>query len=83
MDVSQPPFKSSWNSCMQKRETLKKYVAKFSNGCGILFNVVKSFDFYNMLLPIVFYGLKYVILGQEKLRTKKFLIDVKSNLIEA
>jgi hypothetical protein len=45
MDVSQPPFKSSWNSCMQKREKLKKYVAKFSYGCGILFNVAKYFDF--------------------------------------
>jgi hypothetical protein len=41
MDVSQPPFKSSCNSCMQKRETLKKYVAKCFDGCGILFNVVK------------------------------------------
>jgi hypothetical protein len=45
MNVSQTTFKSSWNLCMQKREKLNKYVAKFSYGCGILFNVAKSFDF--------------------------------------
>ncbi len=82
MDVSQPPFKSSWNSCMQKKDKLKKYVAKFSYGCGILFNVAKSFDSQNMLLPIAYYGLKYAILGHEKLKTKKILTDVKSNLIQ-
>ncbi len=45
MGGSQPTFKSSWNSCMQKREKLNKYVAKFSYGCGIFFNVTQSFDF--------------------------------------
>jgi hypothetical protein len=45
MDVSQPTFKSSCNLCMQKREKLSMYVAKFCYGCGIIFNVEKSFDF--------------------------------------
>ncbi len=82
MDVSQPPLKSSWNSCMQKRENLKKYVAKFSYGCGILFNVAKSCDFQNMLIHIAYYCLKYAIMGHEKLETKEIFTDVKSNLIQ-
>jgi hypothetical protein len=36
----------------------------------------------NMLLPIAYYGLKYVVLAYEKLKTKKILTNVKSNLIQ-
>jgi hypothetical protein len=35
-----------------------------------------------MLICITYYGLKYAILGHEKLKTKKILTDVKSNLIQ-
>ncbi len=54
-DVSQPTFESSWNSCMQNREKLNKYVAKFCYGC-VFFLMLQ-----NLLIFIICYYLLHIM----------------------
>jgi hypothetical protein len=52
---TQPKLLTIWN--VQKREKMDKIITKKNFGCGIPFNVIKSYHFKQMISVDEYYGL--------------------------